>query len=366
MALYKIKESPTGIIPYTLWDGSAGGYQYTPRLIVPPRLYIEEVSRTAGFYYVPPPVDKYVLATWFTYLWWPSWEYKVLYFDADTGEYAGKADSASLFGSHYTSSCEIGPDGWVYACRAETTKLYRLKWDNMDRADSWEINPYTWTPGTILQYAIVNLLDDTVTGISSWDTTVWRNISTTPELVYKMRNPDITKDMAYEDRTHCWMLGTANYITKFDSENCRVEMSSMLPSFAGDLQISIAYDTFRKQLAVMRVSHPLEDGSDASKIEFYLPTPKMYGLSSPIPINPIKMGEKINFVSQVYGEAGESVGGSTLTSELVAPNNNGTILTPVIGTDLGGDGRILYKAPNAPATEEMKVTLNIPDELTDL
>jgi hypothetical protein len=357
MALWQIK-TVSPCINYNAWSGAPPAYN--PYLVTPPRIYPESVIRISHFYY-DPGRNQFHLWVQLAITAWPSWAVRRYDFDAE-GICLGYT-SMGIWPTSWVNHGVLGSYGSVYATWNSNYTITEMNILNMwPDTGMWSINPSQWNPSSIFSYALVNREDNLIVGVTSWYLQIW-DISGTPTLLKKLRLPYTLGYLCWESREICWIITQNGLVGKINYQrtNPRWEMlSSVQNPEPSALGYSIAFDTKRNRIAVLRWLPDAADGACRIQLEFYRPLYRATGLTDPVPVSPLRTGKIVSFVSQLYGTNGEGVTTSLMNGELQAPAA-GTLLNPGIWSDLSGAANFRYQAPAAPASEVLAVSATVTD-----
>lgn len=349
----------------------SGWYQgqlwYNGRLVTCPRHYRQTVTDVPHFFYEPGD-DKLIAHILLATTYWPGWDARRYEFSAETGEWLNR-DSVlnreddsfiGIWGAAWTHHATMGTYNKIYACRKTETAIREITWRTAEPVENgWWVNPYTWNPQSVYNFAVVNRVDNCLAGVSSWTLDCWRDITGTPKLFGKLRLPNTLTYLAYESRRNCWGITRDGIIVKADYQIPRWELISTVQNPTPEAKgYAITFDTKRKQVVVFRWLPDAEDGACRNQLEFYYPVAKATLLTQPVPVNPLKGGEQITLVSHLVGDAGEGITPYTIEGELEPPEE-GYLLTPVSGTGFNGRAAFVYQAPYETCTETLKLTAHI-------
>lgn len=343
--------------------GPFGPYGYGPAMVTCPRHYLESTGGGAGasFFYNPGS-DRLIYHTWLNKATWPGWDVKRYEFDATTGAQVGNIHGTwtGIWGSVYSQHAISGSYGKVYACRNDELFIREVSANTLDVVtDGWSVNPSTWTPGRIYNYAMVNRIDNLLAAVENWTLDCWRNIDTTPELFATLRLPNSLGYLAYESRKYCWIVTREGVICKADYTVPRWEMISTVQDPSDDaVGYLITFDTKRHRVVVFRQRPDATDGACQHQLEFYYPMVNPAVLTQPVPVTSLRGGKRITLVANLIGDAGEGITPYTVTGELVAPVE-GTLVTPFSATGLNGAVGFQYQAPAIACTETLQLAVTV-------
>ena len=159
---------------------------------------------------------------------------------------------------------------------------------------------------------------------------------------------------------HLWLVTQDGLIAKANYRLGRWEMLSTVQDPAPDaLNYLCAFDAKRNRLAIFRQRPDAADGACQCQIEFYRPLCRVGRLTDPVPVSPLRAGTKVHLVAHLVGDSGEGIGGYLVNGELLDPAQ-GTLLTPVAGTELCGAVTFKYQAPAA-VEDTLKISATIVD-----
>ncbi|RJR45465.1 MAG: hypothetical protein C4567_03155 [Deltaproteobacteria bacterium] len=357
MALYPISvKAPC--LTYHLWDGVAPFIHYNDYLVTPPRVYDESLNSLGHFFY-DPGTDKLVGFATFSIYHWPGWAVYRYEWDPVTGAFLGRSP-ASIFAMAWANHAGPGSYGAIYTTWRSCYAISEVKSSTLTHASGmWEINPWTWNPQRIFNFAVVNRENKIIAGVGSWYLETW-DISGTPFLKGQLRLPQPLGYLAYEDRKHCWAITKNGLIAKANYQIPRWEMLSSVQDPSPDaVNYLCAFDTKRKRLAVFRQRPDAEDGACQCQLEFYYPLYRVAGLTEPVPVSRLRTGDLVRFVAHLYGDTGEGVASYLLHGELLEPAT-GQLLTPMSGAELCGGATFRYRAPG-PGSDTLKISAVITD-----
>ena len=346
----------TPCLSYHRWGGVA--YPYNQYLITPPRIYDESIDSISDFFYEPGN-DILVAYIQFKINAWPGWAAYRYTFDANTGAFINR-QTASIYTMAWHNHAGVGSYNSVFTTMKINTMIYQVPWDTLSPvAGMWQADPFTWDPPRVYNFAVVNLVDGVLAGVSSWDLDLW-NLSPVPTLTQQMRLPDVLGNMTYEDRNNLWLITQNGLIAKANYRLGRWEMLSTVQDPSPDaINYLCAFDTKRKRLAVFRQRPDAEDGACQCQIEIYRPLCRVGLLTDPVPVSPLRAGEKVRLVAHLVGDSGEGIGGYLVNGELLDPAA-GECLTPVAGSELCGAITFRYQVPEA-ATDTLKISATVTD-----
>lgn len=357
MALYPIK-IVAPCLNYNLWDGVTYT-AYNQYLITPPRIYEEAINSVAHFFYEPSN-DCLVAYMQFDTIHWPSWGAYLFKWKADTGEFIGREET-SIFNIAWANKAGVGSYNHIYTTMKPNSKINEVPWNDLIGWESgmWSVDPSTWTPPSIYSHALVNRIDGIVCGISSMNLDIW-DISSTPTRTAQMRLPNTLGYLTYENRENLWLVTNDGLIAKANYQMARWEMLSAVQDPSPDaIDYLCAFDTKRKRLAVFRRRPDATDGACQCQLEFYRPLCRVAQLTDPVPVSPLRAGEKVRFVAHLIGDTGEGIASYLINGELLEPVS-GECLTPVAQTENCGAITFRYQA-----TEACEDTLKISATITD-
>lgn len=355
MALYPVA-AVSPCLSYNLWNGVQPQYLYNPYLIAPPRIYAEEISGIAQFFYEPGN-DLLVAYIMMNIIDWPGWAVYRYTWQAETGAFKEKVKKSVWLA--WINHAGNGSLNKIFTTRRDGSLIQEVTWDSLAYQGGWQADPSAWNPSTLFNYAVVNLQDGLLAGVSSWSLDIW-NISGTPSLKGSLRLPNTLGYLAYEDRRHCWITTKDGMVAKANYRIPRWEMLSAVQDPSPDaINYLCAFDTRRKRLAVFRQRPNAADGACRCQLEFYRPIYRVAGLTDPVPVSALRAGERVRFVSHLYGDAGEGVAGYMVNAALEAPAL-GEVLTPRGAAELNGAITFRYQAP-APGQDTLQLSAMITD-----
>jgi hypothetical protein len=343
-------------LSYHPWGGMA--YPYNPYLVTPPRIYDEAIRSISDFFYEPGN-DILVAFMQFDINAWPGWAAYRYKFNADTGAFIER-QAASIYTMAWHNHAGVGSCNTIFTTMRSSTTIHQVPWDTLTpQAGMWQADPHTWNPASTYNFALVNLIDGILAGVSSWNLDLW-NLNPTPRLRLSMRLPDTLGYLAYEDRNNLWLITHGGLVAKANYRLGRWEMLSTVQNPSPDaINYLCAFDTRRKRLAVFRQRPDAADGACQCQIEFYRPLCRVGLLTDPVPVSPLRAGEKVRLVAHLVGDSGEGIGGYLVNAELLDPAQ-GECLTPVAGTELCGAVTFRYRAPAA-GTDTLKISATVTD-----
>jgi len=340
-----------------------GKFWYNGYLVACPRHYVQTITDIPNFFYEPGEdriIAHIVLAT--TY--WPGWDARRYEFSAEDGSWVNREKVLNrdpdtftgLDGLYWTGAATMGSYNKIYACRNSETKIREVSWRTGNPVPGgWWVDPYTWYPKSIYRFAVVNRVDGVIGGVSGWVLDCWKDIGSVPVRFGQLRLPNVLDYLAYESRRYCWGITRDGVIVKMDYLIPRYEMISLVQNpTPGAKGYRITFDTKRKQVVVFRWLPDAQDGACQCRLEFYYPVPKPAVLTQPVPVTPLKAGERVVLVSHLVGDGGEGLTPYNLEAEMKPPVE-GLLRTPVSGTELNGRASFVYQAPWETCTETIKV-----------
>lgn len=348
------EETPVGWVDGRLW--------YSGELVTCPKHYLQTTGSIPHFYY-DPGEDCIKMLVIYTTVYYPSWDVQLLKFSPDDGSWLNRAEVlartsfAGIWGVAYTNHATMGSYNKIYATRNETTRIVEVDQWLQPVVGGWGVSPQTWTPPGIYGFAVVNRQDQLLTGASSWFLDHWRNINSTPEKIGTTKLPSTVSYMCWESRNYLWVISPDGSIHKVDYQVPRYEMLSTVQNpQVTSTGFRITFDTKRKRVVVLRMMPDDTEGACQHRLEFYYPMVKPVGLTKPVPINSLRSGNPISFVSHLYGAAGEGVTPFTVNAEL-APGAVGALKTPFAGTER--NGRVVHRyQPDGAAEETIEISMD--------
>jgi hypothetical protein len=347
-----------------LYAGGVGIYHYIygRRLVTCPRHYQESTKLNGIKFFYDPGADKYRAFFNLETMFWPGWGQRRYDFLASTGQQTLEdAAYQSIINMPYTNMVSMGSYNALYATK-NSEYLVRQVDPKSLATGIWSCDPWSWTPRSLYAFAIVNRVDGYFAGVSSWVIDHWRNLNSTPTKFAVTRLPSTLSYMCYENRNYLWIICKDGTICKVDYQIPRYEMISTVQNPESDaLGFAIAYDTKRKRICVLRIRPDAADGACQHQLEFYTPMIKATYLTAPVPINSLRSGNKVTFVSHLRGDAGEGATPYTVNAELAEPDI-GRLSTPFSGTELSGRVSHQYLAPNDPCTDTIELSVEITEE----
>ena len=357
MALYPISTQAPCII-YHPWDGVGPLIHYNDYRVTTPRIYDESLNSIRHFFY-DPGADKLVGFAQFNTYKWPSWAVWRYEWDPISGADLNRIPS-NIFAMSWANRAGAGSYNAIYTTWNTNYKISQVNASTLaPDSGMWEIDPWTWNPQRVFNFAVVNRENKVIAGIAFWYLETW-DISGTPTLKGQLRLPQSTGYLSYEDRRHCWIITQNGLIAKANYQIPRWEMLSSVQDPSPDaITYLCAFDTKRKRLAVFRQRPDAEDGACQCQIEFYYPLYRVAGLTEPVPVSRLRAGDLVRFVAHLYGDTGEGVASYLLNGELLEPVT-GQLLTPVSGAELCGGSIFRYRAPAA-CTDTLKISATITD-----
>lgn len=355
MALYPIS-TLTPCLTYHRWDGVVRPYNQW--LVKPPRIYDESLSSLNHFFY-DPGADKLVGYAVFNTNAWPGWAVWRFEWEAVSGAFLNRSQ-ANIFAIAWANHAGCGSYGAIYTTWKSGYGVSQVKSSNLTHAPGmWDIDPWSWNPQRIFNFAVVNRENQIIAGVGSWFLETW-DISGTPFLKGQLRLPQTLGYLAYEDRKHCWVITQKGLIAKANYQIPRWEMLSSVQNPSPDaVNYLCAFDTKRKRLAVFRQRPDAADGACQCQLEFYYPLYRVAGLTAPVPVSRMRAGDRVRFVSHLYGDTGEGVASYLMYGEILEPAT-GKLLTPISSAELSGGATFRYQALAA-GTDTLKVSATITD-----
>jgi len=340
-----------------------GQWWYNGYLVTCPRHYRQTINSIPNFFYEP-GADKIIAHIILSTTYWPGWDARRYEFSAEDGSWVNREavlnrdpdTFTGIWGAAWTRAATMGSFNKIYACRNSETKIREISWRSADPVNGgWYVDPWTWNPKSTYNFAVVNRVDNILAGVSSWTLDCWKNIDSTPQKYGTLRLPNMLDYLAYESRRNCWGITKDGAILKIDYQIPRYEGISLVQNPSpGAKGYRITFDTKRKQVVVLRWLPDATDGTCQCRLEFYYAVSKPAILTQPVPVTPLKAGERIMLVSHLVGDGGEGLTPYNIEAEMVPPVE-GYLRTPVSGTELNGQACFVYQAPWETCTETIKL-----------
>jgi hypothetical protein len=350
---------------------SQQNWLYHRELITCPRHFQQTTLAVPHFFYEPGN-DRLVAQILLNTTYWPSWDARRYEFDPDTGSWMNR-DSVlnrdddswtGIWGASWTGAATMGSFNKIYACRNSETKIREISWRTAVPIDNgWWVDPYTWNPKSIYNFAVVNRVDNLLAAAASWTMDCWANIGATPERFGQLRLPNVLNYLAYENRNYCWGITKDGVIVKADYQVPRWEMISTVQDPTDDARgYYLTFDTKRKRVVVFRWREDAADGACRNQLEFYYPMVSPARLTKPVPVTSLRAGKRLVFVSHLIGDAGEGLSPYTVEGEMAAPVE-GRLITPFTNTERSGRAAFQYQAPDSDCIETLRLRTTVEETL---
>jgi hypothetical protein len=342
MSLWLIRTT-TGIIEYALCDGQGG--IYAPDLCAGNKIYKEEIDEIGHFFYEPSH-DLLVSYIKTRQKAWPGWAAYRYEWNPETGAFI-KRTWCGILPISYPNHAGLGSFGKVFTTSNLAHIISEVPWDTLAWASPrWTIDPTTWTPARLFQYALVNLQDGLIVGVVDRNLETW-DISGTPTMQGTLRLPNLLGYLCMESREICWVITRDGLILKANYKDTppRWEMLSSVQDPSPDtLNYFMAWDQKRGRLVVLRQRPDAEDGTCQCQFEFYKPLVKIINITDPVPVSRHRAGDVVEFVAHLYGATGEGVTPYRVRGRLQAPAA-GTLLRSEATSGLNGAISLVFQAP---------------------
>lgn len=341
MSLELLKQ--TTPISYQLWQ-TGDSTAYNPSLLVPPRVYKEQISHTSAgldsFFY-DSQRDRYVVVAIMDITAWPSHSVQAFVIHPETGLQESRQDITGAFSVAFDRYIENGDLKKIYSNRFAGTSVNTII----------TVNPSTYEPnpsdvivssadvgGAQIQRFLLNRTDGIVAISATSKVLRFHYPTQTPLSSIAMPEGTII-DLAYEDKDRGWsLMNNATYglsAVKFNYTSARVESYTKLQSGSGDLAFQLAYDSRRKNLAVFRQRNEDSTGQATHLLDIYKPIVKPTNITDPVPLQPMIPGTVVTMVAHLIGDRGEAgaikpvtitnSGDGTILQSVVTPRSNGVI-----------------------------------------
>lgn len=339
------------------------GTIYNPALCTPPRIYREEITSSGmkGFYY-DANKDRYILIAQMKFAAWPSWRFNTYEIHPETGLTTLLTYGANPLNVAFTRGYENG----------EFKKVYANKFAGSDSNTIMSVDPDTYAVDTadiIVESADVGgftmskfMLNrqDFIVALS--DTSELRRYNySTPVQLTSMTMPELSiTDMAYEDLARGWVL-LSNSIdglsaVKINYIDETVEILTKLQSDGTELDSAIAYDSKRKNIAVMRQMTPDTDGASLDALEIYKPIVVPTNITAPVPQSKLVPGNTVVMLANLIGDRGEAGSVKPVT---ISNTGDGTILQTSVVPRSNGQISFQYLVGDNPGTDVITLSVTI-------
>lgn len=333
---------------------AAFGAAYNPYLLVPPRLYAEEMASSSALYVQRErtPYSDFTIhlhgMTWITV--WPSWASRHWKFDGATGIFLGYG--VALPPLALSSEVVEGADGslWIYTAWGQTwyeinpqtltvdtsSYLDRTKYGNppvievplVDRANNLLIRAYGSGVATLKVYNFMT---------GAWIRDI--DVSGSPAQI-----------MAESER-HAYVYCNNGMLNLIDYMAGKVLSTFRAPAPANTQFLTqlgsqrFAYDRFHRRLLAFQMVSNNADGSSASVIRGWYPVPQAVRMMRPIPLVAPRASSSVPCLTRLFGDAGEPVAGVNVAAQATGPggvtalpgttNNNGEAIVSTTGNTAG-------------------------------
>lgn len=332
--------------------GSAAfGAAYNPYLLVPPRLYAEEMASSSALYVQRErtPYSDFTIhllgTTRITV--WPSWDVRHWKFDGTTGAFLGYGVPVPPLA--LSSEVVEGSDGslWIYTAWGQTwyemnpqtldldmsSYLDRAKYGNpvvievplVDRTNNLLIRAYGSGVATLRVYNFMT---------GAWIRDI--NVSGSPAQIMP------------ESERHAYVYCNNGMLNLVDYVAGKVLSTFRAPAPTNTQFLTqlgsqrFAYDRFHRRLLAFQMVDNNADGSSASVIRGWYPVPQAVRMMRPIPLVAPRAGRKVPCLTRLFGDAGEPVAGVNVKAEAAGPG----IVTTLPGTTNNNGEAIVYATGN--------------------
>lgn len=351
MSLWPIKTIEP-IWEYELCDGSGG--IYAPKLCAEPIIYKETLTSFGHFFYEPSS-DRLVAFATMGQKAWPGWNAVRLEWDPETGEMLSRALSG-IWATAWHQHATLGSFNQIF----DLDVLGHP--EAVDPFINW-VSPMWRRDDISLSYAVVNLQDNLLAGVSSFDLNIYDLTKSPPELKASMRLPNTLGYLCMESREICWVITRDGLIVKanYKSNPPRWEMLSSVQNPSPDaINYLITWDQKRGRLVVLRQRPDAADGACQCQLEFYRPLIKVAGITDPVPMSNPLSGKQTEFVAHLYGQSGEGVSPYRVVAALQTPASGIMLQAESISTQNGAVS-FLYQGPEAAGEETLILEATIND-----
>jgi hypothetical protein len=297
-------------------------------------------------------------------------------FSPQTGDLVREVVISTIFpavGPWSTMFACLGSYGKIYSTSASKAGVYETHWESLspvgwfsgDYPLWYVILPTVWPP-----QAVVNREDDYCLAVSGNQLYTFRDLSGAPTLTRRTILSNAPGYVCYESRESLWYVDKVGLMGKYAYQAGRWEgQASVQRETVAATNYMVAFDTLRKRLAVFRdVPDDPATGACRCEIEFYRPlvrvgreTGATGGLTDPVPVTPLRAGQRARFVAHLVGEAGEPLPPYLVQGSLADPAEGYLVNRTAAGNRLGVV-EFLYQAPALGGNEE---TLELSTTITD-
>jgi hypothetical protein len=333
---------------------------YHPELTTAPRIYGEEWDGgTTALFLNPEDIADGYEVIWLgideNMIRWPGYNFTWYRFNASTGEYLGRVDSAasdwlfSIFGQ--------SRDGTLWKLRNSVTPF---------QAFPCVVTPTSVTPSSSASFDFTNF--ETVTELFAFLIDVDQNLLiananvesnvkvwnlTTGKIIRTIALPSFaTVVMAVDDR-QCYVMTSTGILCLVDYQAGEVITSFAVQANGSTSPFTsyktIAYDTNYRRFLSWNYTPVDGSGQNTSVIQGFYPVPIAVGITKPIPLRPPRKFRTVPILNRIYGDMGEACGGGVV-SLIVSDPTLGTIAGFPALTDTDGEsiGSLACLAPGAP------------------
>lgn len=299
-------------IPVTFFPGAS----YNAYLTTAPRIYGEEYAGGAAAMFVNDEtfIDGYeaiYLLANYNQVHWPGYLSRLQRWNGTSGDYLGGIDSSSSAGFIQYAQDR---DGTIWGCYTTTT-LHALKYsiDSTSHdltTDSVVVYNFTGFAGLIELSAFnIDLEQNLLIGVATDSyLRVWN--LTTGALIRSIPLPDVGVNVMLEDTSRCYVMCTHGQLCLINYSTGKVLSAFRVQATAPN---AIAFDQKYRRLLAWNYTAITTEGQNTSVIGGYFPLQQAVGLTAPIPIRPPRKFRTTPIYTRLYGDMGESVGGSRVT-----------------------------------------------------
>lgn len=257
-----------------------------------------------------------------------------------TGEFLGHDDRLGFQVSKFVTGARgtiRATSSWIIANHI----TYKLDPYAMALTEEHPAGYYSGHNGLLLAVPCVNEQADLALMINSSDHHDLREIAvhreSTGEFLYKFRVCGVPESIFMADDDHAYTVANDGTLTLFNYVTGKI--IGVLHVGLSDYIRHWAWDRIAKRILCFELTPDvMPEGHCTARVTGYYPVPVPHGLAGPIPLQAPAVGRRVEWVSKVYGAAGEGIPGMLVSYSLESAL--GATLSPAQHTtDLNGNSR---------------------------
>jgi hypothetical protein len=348
------------VLPYRLPEPSDySKTHYNDYLMVPPRIYKEELSSAIALYQTN---DKINLLTLNNYWLYPGYVFRLYQFSLDGSAISFDISNVGSVFASWTDSVTVSYQGTMY--RAVLGNMQPMYVVTNTATNTAEITTGPLTLASFfgvsqIKIPLVDSENDIIAMKSVSGNQIEVHTLSTGALLRIIKTSGTPVAIAPGSKYEAYVLCSNNIVNVININTGKIIGTSLMPRTSGSTGVNFAWDAMHRRLLTFENTGNNADGSSTSKVRGYYPVPIATKLTAPIPLTAPRAYRETRIVARVTGDVGEPIAISSVTGAITATPPATAVMTQATSSPDGTGYAELKMLAGTPGTIQLDASVQV-------